>query len=356
MANAAQDFFGGFMQDVVGMVSVALLVLLVYVASQRLERTRGKNATYHIIYGAAVVVSFVLLPMVAKETLFTPLSVVVAGTIYPIYESLRAVCTIESTDDTVWLSYWITQAVVSFTTEWVDGIGNSVQIHWNMFEFFFFLWLLLPWTDGATLIFDYFFGPIIAPIVQPIAKKMDGVINKLVMAVMNAAHLSVVWIAFVFLPQGLKRVIWIMIATVFPLLSSIVSVTTPEGGDDTYWLTYWSCFGVLFLIADFTENFLGFIPGFYTIVIALTVYLMLPLFRGAEVFFRSVLVPLAGLQEMLVRRDAEVLKLAALAEVPPERRQLVMKAIADTFEKGAKETGNKEGYQSIGDDGVNMIV
>ena len=59
---------------------------------------------------------------------------------------------------------------------------------------------------------------------------------------------------------------------------------------------------------------------------------------------------------MLVRRDAEVLKLAALAEVPPERRQLVMKAIADTFEKGAKETGNKEGYQSIGDDGVNMIV
>ena len=102
------------------------------------------------------------------------------------------------------------------------------------------------------------------------------------MAVMNAAHLSVVWIAFVFLPQGLKRTIWIMIATVFPLLSSVVSVTTPEGGDDTYWLTYWSCFGVLFLIADFVENFLGFIPGFYTILIAVTVYLMLPLFRGAN--------------------------------------------------------------------------
>ena len=63
--------------------------------------------------------------------------------------------------------------------------------------------------------------------------------------------------------------------------------------------------------------------------------------------FRSILVPLAGLQELLVRRDAEVLKRAALADVPPERRQLVMKAIAQSFEKGSKEA--KEGYQSIGD-------
>ena len=111
---------------------------------------------------------------------------------------------------------------------------------------------------------------------------MDGVLNKLVMAVMNASHLAIVWIAFVFLDPSLKRVIWIMIGTVFPLLSSIVSVTTFDGGDDTYWLTYWSCFGLLFIATDFIENFIGQIPGFYTIVIALTVYLMLPLFRGAE--------------------------------------------------------------------------
>jgi hypothetical protein len=133
----------------------------------------------------------------------------------------------------VWLTYWIAQGIVSFSTEWVDGIGHSVQIHWNMFEFFFYLWLLLPWTDGATLIFDFIMAPLVAPVIQPIVQKMDGLINKLIALVMNAAHLSIVWIVFVFLDPSLKRTIWILLATVFPLGSSIVSVTTLEGGDDT---------------------------------------------------------------------------------------------------------------------------
>lgn len=59
--------------------------------------------------------------------------------------------------------------------------------------------------------------------------------------------------------------------------------------------------------------------------------------------------PLAGLQEMLVRRDAEDIKRQALADLPPERRALVMKAIAESFEKEAKIQGDaKTGYQSIG--------
>jgi hypothetical protein len=40
---------------------------------------------------------------------------------------------------------------------------------------------------------------------------------------------------------------------------------------------------------------------------------------------------------MLVLRDAEAVKCAALANVPPERRKLVLKSIAETFEKGSKE-------------------
>jgi hypothetical protein len=41
------------------------------------------------------------------------------------------------------------------------------------------------------------------------------------------------------------------------------------------------------LITDFIENFIGFIPGFYTLTIAATVYLMLPLFRGADTVSRA---------------------------------------------------------------------
>lgn len=136
-----------------------------------------------------------------------------------------------------------------------------------MFEFFFYLWLLLPWTDGACVVFDFVMEPIVGPIIQPMVQRMDNTIAKIVAAVMNASHLSFVWIVFEFFPPALKRTVWIMIGTVFPLASSVVSVTTAEGGDDTYWLTYWSCFGILFLIIDFLENFLGFIPGFYTVAI-----------------------------------------------------------------------------------------
>lgn len=51
---------------------------------------------------------------------------------------------------------------------------------------------------------------------------------------------------------------------------------------------------------DFSEKILGKIPGFYTLIIFSTVYLMLPMFRGADKVFRKVLVPLAGLQEVSV--------------------------------------------------------
>eukprot|EP00979_Chaetoceros_neogracilis_P004439 scaffold787_cov285-Chaetoceros_neogracile.AAC.3 len=299
--------FETFMHDVAGLIAVFMILGLILVAGQRFERNKGRVIKFHIIYAGATLVSFLILPMIVKEALFTPLTVVVVGTVYPIYESIRAVCTIGSADDTVWLTYWIAQGIVSFSTEWVDGIGQNVQIHWNMFEFFFYLWLILPWTDGASIFFDFIMAPLVAPLIQPIVAKMDGFINKLIAAAMNAAHLSVVWIVFEFLDPSLKRVIWIALATIFPLLSSTVSVTTLEGGDDTV--------------------------------------------------FRSVLVPLAGLQELLARRDAEVVRRQVIADVPPERRALVMKAIAKSFEDGGEKTpraATKEGYQSI--DNSNEIV
>lgn len=64
---------------------------------------------------------------------------------------------------------------------------------------------------------------------------------------------------------------------------------------------------------------------------------MLPLFRGAEQVFRNILVPLSGLQEMLIKKDAEVVKNQALKDLPPERRALIMKEIAKSFEQAATQ-------------------
>lgn len=345
-----------FTEDLIALISVLLGIVLIAVASQNIERTKGKVIKYHVMYAAIPLAGVFLAPFYVKSLLFSPLSVVVVGTAYPIYESMKAVCTIEEGDDTVWLTYWVVQGAISFSTEWVEGLAHgwgydSTAVHWNMFEFFFYLWLCLPWTDGATIIFDYVVEPLVAPIIQPIVSRTEGIINKIIAAVMNAAHISVVWIAFEFLPPGVKRAVWLILGTAYPLASSMVSVTTPGGEDDTYWLTYWSCFGTLYIIVGFVEDFLGFFPGFYTVMIALTIYLMLPLFRGADEVFRNILVPIAGLHELLVRRDAEVLKKQALADVPHERRAHVLKEISASYLEHAKlyEKHGQDGYQAVVD-------
>ena len=46
-------------------------------AGQKFERTKVRVIIFHIIYSAVILASFFLLPMVAKEALFSPLSVVV---------------------------------------------------------------------------------------------------------------------------------------------------------------------------------------------------------------------------------------------------------------------------------------
>lgn len=133
-----------------------------------------------------------------------------------------------------------------------------------------------------------------------------------------------------FLPAGLKRFISIAIGTVYPFVCSVTAAASDEIEDDTYWLTYWSVYGCLFLLMYLTESFLGRVPGFYTLVIFTTVYLML--FRGADKVFRKILVPLAGLQELLILRDSILMKKQMLKDLDPERAKIVRKSIAKFFD------------------------
>ena len=72
------------------------------------------------------------------------------------------------------------------------------------------------------------------------------------------------------------------------------------------------------------------------------------MFRGAETVFREILVPLAGMQEMLIRRDAEMLKRQVLANVPPERQRLVLNEIATSLEQSEANLGTfKTDYNTI---------
>ena len=75
----------------------------------------------------------------------------------------------------------------------------------------------------------------------------------------------------------------------------------------------------------------GVIWGFYSVIIFSTVYLMLPMFQGSDKLFRNVLVPLAGLRESLLLRDALLLKKDLIASLPPERQIELRKLITYSF-------------------------
>lgn len=154
------------------------------------------------------------------------------------------------------------------------------QIYWFEIMFFVYLWMFFPKTNGAEILYDNVTEPFIAPLVKPLAEQMNGWIQALYQTVINASHLWILWVIFIFLPSGLKRFVAVVVGTVYPLVSSITAAATEEIEDDTYWLTYWSVYGMLFLIMEILEQFMGWVPGFYTLIILSEVYLMLPMFQG----------------------------------------------------------------------------
>lgn len=327
------------------LASAIVLVALVGVAHHRLERNRGRRPLPHaVLLCFAVGLMLVLPTQSVARYIFSELAVTAVATVFPIYESVRAVCTPDEEDDRAWLQYWMAGGIIFMCSGWVDDViqDSDTIVYWYEAMFFLFVWLQFPKTDGAALIYDGFTKPVLTPLARPLAQRMTNWISYLYQTMVNCLHLWLLWFIFMFLPAGLKRTVALLVGTVYPLVSSITAAASPEVEDDTYWLTYWSCYGCLFLIMDSVELWLGWLPGFYTLVIFATVYLMLPMFQGADKVFRKVLVPLAGLQELLVLRDAIAVKRSMLKDLDPGRAAVVRKAIAKFFDDDAENNDPEE--------------
>lgn len=302
----------------------------------RIKRTRGRNPLWHVVFVAAAAAIAFLVPDFIQEELFSPGGVVVVGTLLPVYESIVAICTIGEADDTVWLQFWISSATVSFATEFMDDITAQLPQageHWFQFEVFFNLWLMFPLTDGAALIYDHFTKPYIAPTAQRIKVQCEGYIGML-LTMVNTSYIWILWYAFIHLSEDTRRFLVVALGTIYPIAASTVAVTTETSGlDDTLWLTYWTTFSLLFVIMDYAENFVGRIPGFYSLCAVAVVYLFLPMFNGAEVIFRRVLVPLSRQHENLLLHDAYVVKMSMVKSLPADQRDRVFEKAAFVFLK-----------------------
>ena len=73
-------------------VSVLLVIGMVPLLA-RLPRTRGKNLIYHAAFACVASLILFLLPNDIQHEIFSPGGVIVIGTVLPIYESIKAVCT-----------------------------------------------------------------------------------------------------------------------------------------------------------------------------------------------------------------------------------------------------------------------
>ncbi|CAG5175967.1 uncharacterized protein ALTATR162_LOCUS8259 [Alternaria atra] len=82
----------------------------------------------------------------------------IAGFIIPGYYSLEALFSASKVDDTQWLTYWVTFA---FLTVFESAVN---AVYWfpfyYTFKFVLILWMALPQTSGAQIVFRSFLQPV----------------------------------------------------------------------------------------------------------------------------------------------------------------------------------------------------
>ena len=306
----------------------------------------------HLLYLAGVAATVVFLPAWIQHEIFSPGGVLVVGTVLPVYNSIVAVCSVDSLDDRVWLQFWMTWGSLSFLTEFMDDITSKLPQageHWFEFEFFTIIWLILPFTNGAAVLYSAVTKPYLTPMARKVATKMEGWIQ-LILTLVNTSYIWMIWFAFIRLPEEQRRFVVVALGTVYPMAASIVAVSQEDESPSkeqniadiqvTNWLTYWSTYMIMFLAMDYVENWVGSIRGFYSLCAVATIYLALPMFNGAEVVFRRVLVPLSGQYEQMLLRDAWIVRQQMHASIPEKHKANALARAAAIFLTA--ETSKKE--------------
>ncbi|GMT09317.1 hypothetical protein PFISCL1PPCAC_614, partial [Pristionchus fissidentatus] len=101
----------------------------------------------------------------------------IIGFLYPAYVSVMAIESAGKDDDTQWLTYWVVFAVLSVIEFFAQQIVAVFPIYW-LVKAVFCIWLYLPSTKGATMIYKKAIRPIVlknqSSIDQAARKVADG--------------------------------------------------------------------------------------------------------------------------------------------------------------------------------------
>ncbi|VDN18248.1 unnamed protein product [Gongylonema pulchrum] len=91
---------------------------------------------------------------------FARLACNMIGFAYPAYASVKAVRTAQKDDDTHWLIYWTVFAAFSIIDFFAEFIFSYFPVYW-ICKAIFLLYLYLPQTYGALIMYDRFLDPAI---------------------------------------------------------------------------------------------------------------------------------------------------------------------------------------------------
>ncbi|KAH8434643.1 ER membrane protein DP1/Yop1 [Aspergillus melleus] len=124
-----------------------------YPVLNNLERQTSVPKVY-VILGLVGIYFFLVFFNIAGEFLVN-----LAGFIIPAYYSLNALFTAGTADDTQWLTYWVVYALFTVVESAISAP------YWfpfyYIFKFALVLWMALPQTNGAQVVFHSFLQPVL---------------------------------------------------------------------------------------------------------------------------------------------------------------------------------------------------
>lgn len=86
-------------------------------------------------------------PLIASPIIF------VVGSVWPAYQTYKAVVESEASMMSRWLQYWFIFALFSQINSMVDMVGEYLPLYWEA-KVAFFVWLTVDKYKGATYLFD----------------------------------------------------------------------------------------------------------------------------------------------------------------------------------------------------------
>jgi receptor expression-enhancing protein 5/6 len=123
--------------------------------ARQFEARTGVKKSYAAL-GAAAALSSLFLLHWAGGLLAT-----LVGFAYPAYASMRAIETASKEDDTKWLTYWVVFAAISVLDHFSSAVLRWFPVY-HLAKAALFLWLYLPSTMGANLLYDRALKPLVA--------------------------------------------------------------------------------------------------------------------------------------------------------------------------------------------------